>query len=105
LWAKFQWPLTAAEVEHGESRGDGPEAKKEMRYFLNYEGMISPPIRAVQEFYAKWFSDSQIPHEATSTLQRDVAFLKEENAKLKSENESFKIWACEKDPTAAFCVK
>lgn len=56
---------------------------------VNYSHLVSPMVSAIKALHEKH--------------NREIASVKEENAKLKSENEIIKAYICSKDPEAAFC--
>lgn len=64
-----------------------------------YDHLIAPVIEAIRELNQKiieLFSD-------TERHSREIASIKEENAKLKQENADIKAYLCRKDPGAHIC--
>lgn len=86
--------------------------KKTDRYGLRYSELISPLIKAVQEFYKEWLNDSTQIHEDLA-LKADKSEVEElrmraekaeaENAAIKNENAAIKAYLCSKDSSAGFC--
>jgi hypothetical protein len=75
-------------------------------YGLKYNELISPLIKALQEFYA----DFETLTGKVSRHDRDIASLKVENTELKArvdkaerENAAIKAYLCGKDSSAIFC--
>lgn len=62
------------------------------RFGVKYMELISPIIKAIQEFYAE-FLDSK----------KDIAALRKENDRLAKENAQIKEYLCHKDPAAPIC--
>lgn len=80
--------------------------KKEMRYSMDYQGILAPLVKAVQEL--KQIVDGVIEDVKKLAARVDEAFTKlaahdDEIKKLKDENEALRAAVCKIDATASFC--
>ncbi len=73
--------------------------EKTDQYGIKYSELISPLIKAVQEFY-KAFAATQIE---TQKLQAENSQLKTRLDKSEKETAAIKTYLCKKDPGAIFC--
>ncbi len=51
------------------------------------------------------FNKESIQVYPKNTLEQEIQILRQENKKLKEENQVFKEYLCQKDPKASFCQK
>ncbi|WP_374029209.1 tail fiber domain-containing protein [Bdellovibrio bacteriovorus] len=73
-----------------------------------YQNLVAPIIEAIKELNHRWSSDSQIIHKELVAQKREIASLKEENKKLKTQVEeisSIKKALCKQDKNLDFCKK
>ncbi|WP_373998202.1 tail fiber domain-containing protein [Bdellovibrio bacteriovorus] len=73
-----------------------------------YQNLVAPIIEAIKELNHRWSSDSEVIHKELVSQKREIASLKEENEKLKTqvqEISSIKKALCKQDKSLDFCKK
>ncbi|MCM2351501.1 MAG: tail fiber domain-containing protein [Bacteriovoracaceae bacterium] len=80
--------------------------EKSDRYGVRYSELIAPLIKAVQEVYTSSqavIDDISLLKSNDASKDREIASLKNDNKKLKQENEAVKSWICDQDTKSSFC--